>query len=90
MDNAHLGYNYALVGQIRHNSSQEKHQELAEMKAENELERPLSGAFEFLPHDDHHLSTDFELQVLLSGMDFEDEYMNVADQYIEMYGNLEC
>lgn len=60
------------------------------MKAENELERPLSGAFEFLPHDDRHLSTDFELQVLLSGMDFEDEYMNVADQYIEMYGNLEC
>lgn len=60
------------------------------MKAENELERPFESAFEFLPHDDHHLSTDFELQVLLSGMDFEDEDMNVADQYIEMYGNLEC
>lgn len=35
------------------------------------------------------LSVRNQLQALLSGMDFEDEAMNIADQYIEAYRNLE-
>lgn len=41
------------------------------------------------PTKEELLSVRNQLQALLSGMDFEDEAMNIADQYIEAYWNLE-
>lgn len=41
------------------------------------------------PTKEELLSVRNQLQALLSGMDFEDEAMNIVDQYIEMYRSLE-
>ena len=41
------------------------------------------------PTKEELLSVRNQLQALLSGMDFEDEAMNIVDQYIEAYRNLE-